>query len=124
MSLASKALWAIERNLNRELSLQEVAEACGVSRFHLAHAFGEATGYSVMEYIRRRRLTEAARALAGGAPDILALALDAGYGSHEAFSRAFRTQFGTTPETVRKTGNVGKLAMVRAVTLGISANMD
>jgi AraC family transcriptional regulator len=42
--------------------------------------------------------------LAGGnAPDILSLALDTGYGSHEAFSRAFRAQFGTTPETIRKT---------------------
>ena len=116
--LAERVLWAIERNLDRPLTLAELADACGVSRFHLAHAFGQATGFSVMQYVRARRLTEAAESLAAGdAPDILSLALDAGYGSHEAFSRAFRTQFGTTPETVRKTGNVGKLAMVRAVKL-------
>ena len=41
MSLTDKALFAIERNLNRELSLGEIAERVGVSRFHLAHAFGE-----------------------------------------------------------------------------------
>jgi AraC family transcriptional regulator len=116
--LAERVLWAIERNLDRPLTLAELADACGVLRFHLAHAFGQATGFSVMQYVRARRLTEAAESLAAGdAPDILSLALDAGYGSHEAFSRAFRTQFGTTPETVRKTGNVGKLAMVRAVKL-------
>jgi len=54
-----------------------------------------------MRYVRARRLSEAARALAAGAPDILELALDADYGSHEAFTRAFRDHFGVTPEAVR-----------------------
>jgi len=114
--LAENVLWAIERNLDRALTLAELADACGVSHFHLAHAFGRATGFSVMHYVRARRLTEAARALAAGnAPDILSLALERGYGSHEAFSRAFRAQFGTTPEAVRKTGNVENLAMIKAM---------
>jgi AraC family transcriptional regulator len=102
--LTSKAVWIIERNLARPLSLAELAEACGVSPFHLAHAFGEATGQSVMRYVRGRRLSEAAKALADGARDILELALRSGYGSHEAFSRAFRNQFGITPEEVRREG--------------------
>jgi len=67
MSLVNRALFMIERNLHRDLSLGGIAEACGVSRFHLAHAFGEATGVAVMEYVRRRRLTESAYALASGA---------------------------------------------------------
>jgi AraC family transcriptional regulator len=54
-----------------------------------------------MHYVRGRRLSEAARALAQGAPDILSVALDADYGSHEAFTRAFRDRFGMTPEAVR-----------------------
>jgi AraC family transcriptional regulator len=111
--LSNKALFAIERNLERPLTLNGLAGACGVSPFHLAHAFGEATGFSVMQYVRGRRLSEAAQALASGnAPDILNLALDAGYGSHEAFSRAFRAQFGTTPEAVRKNQTVENLVMV------------
>ena len=104
MSLTNKALFVIERNLDRELSLAEIAGACGVSRFHLAHAFGEVTGKPVMEYVRARRLSEAARKLKDGADDILALALDTGYASHEAFTRAFRTQFGVTPEDARRDG--------------------
>jgi AraC family transcriptional regulator len=116
--LAENVLWAIERNLDRPLTLAELADACGVSHFHLAHAFGRATGFSVMHYVRARRLTEAARALAAGnAPDILSLALDCGYGSHEAFSRAFRAQFGTTPEAVRRTGHVENLTMIKAMKL-------
>ena len=49
----------------------------GVSRFHLTCAFGLGAGMPLVKYLRGRRLTEAARALARGAPDILALALDA-----------------------------------------------
>src|SRR5271169_5988742 len=101
MNPAQKALWYIESHLDEELTLDEIAGVAGISRFHLVRAFGAATGFSVMRYVRARRLTEAARALARGAPDILHLALDADYGSHEAFTRAFRDHFGVTPEAVR-----------------------
>lgn len=107
MSLTRRALWVIDRNLGRDLSLGEIAQACGVSRHHLAHAFGEASGMSVMAYVRGRRLGEAARALAGGATSILDVALEAGYGSHEAFTRAFGAQFGVSPEQVRARGVEG-----------------
>src|SRR6185437_1316917 len=90
MNPARKALWFIESHLAEPLTLDQVAEVAGVSRFHLVRAFAAVTGLPVMRYIRARRLTEAARALAGGAPDILSLALEADYGSHEAFTRAVR----------------------------------
>jgi AraC family transcriptional regulator len=111
MSITDKALWVIERNSGHSLTLNAIAEACGVSRSHLAFAFGTATGLPVMKYLRNRRLSEAARALAAGAPDILAVALDAGYSSHEAFTRAFREQFGMTPEAVRDRRSLDGLAL-------------
>src|ERR1700684_817510 len=98
---AQKALWYIESHLAEALTLDEIAGVAGVSRFHLVRAFTAATGLPVMRYVRARRLTEAARALARGAPDILSVALEAGYGSHEAFPRAFGDHFGVTPEAVR-----------------------
>jgi AraC family transcriptional regulator len=101
VSVTPKAIWYIESHLRDELSLDAVAGAAGVSRFHLSRAFATSTGIPLAGYLRARRLSEAARALARGAPDILAVALDAGYGSHEAFTRAFRQQFGLTPEQVR-----------------------
>ena len=104
MNPVQKALWLVESNLRGTLSLDEVAHACHVSPFHLTRAFAAATGLSLMRYFRARRLTEAARALVNGADDILTLALDTGYGSHEAFTRAFRDQFGLTPEQVRREG--------------------
>ena len=101
MNPAQKALWYIEGHLGEPLTLDRIASVAGVSRFHIVRSFAAATGFSVMRYVRARRLTEAARELARGAPDILSLALDADYGSHEAFTRAFRDHFGMTPEAVR-----------------------
>jgi AraC family transcriptional regulator len=106
MSLIDRALWVIERNSNQALSLRDIAEACGVSRSHLAAAFGTATGQPVMKHLRARRLGAAAKKLAAGATDILAVALDSGYSSHEAFTRAFRDQFGLTPEALRQRGTL------------------
>ena len=111
MNPAQKALWFIESHLAGELTLDEIAGVGGVSRFHMVRAFVAATGLPVMRYVRARRLSEAARALAGGAPDILNVALDADYGSHEAFTRAFRDHFGVTPEAVRSSACLDNLRL-------------
>lgn len=106
VSITPKALWYIESHLSSELSLDAVAEIAGVSRFHLSRAFAASTGSSLATYLRTRRLSEAAKILAHGAPDILAVALDAGYGSHEAFTRAFRQHFNLTPDQLRARANL------------------
>lgn len=116
MSIVEKAVWIIERNNRGRLSVDQIAEGCGVSRSHLASAFAS-TGTSVMKYLRSRRLTDAALALSEGAPDILNLALDTGYGSHEAFTRAFKDQFGATPEGVRDRQSTEGLALVAPLRL-------
>ncbi len=114
MSVTNKALFILERNSGGAVTLDEIANRCQVSCFHLAHAFGEATGWSVIEYLRGRRLSAAAQVLADGADNILQVALESGYGSHEAFSRAFKTRFGQTPEDVRKAGSTDAIALVEA----------
>jgi AraC family transcriptional regulator len=117
MNPAQKALWFIESHLAEELTLDEIAGVAGISRFHMVRAFDAATGLSVMRYVRARRLSEAARALANGAPDILNVALDADYGSHEAFTRAFRDHFGVTPEAVRAATRVDNLTLQEPITM-------
>ena len=101
MNPVGQALWFIETKLDRELTLDRISANCDMSRFGFSRLFSMNTGWPVMRYVRARRLTRAARTLAQGAPDILQVALDAGYGSHEAFTRAFRDCFGITPEDVR-----------------------
>jgi AraC family transcriptional regulator len=117
MNPAQKALWFIESHLAEELTLDQIADIAGISRFHMVRAFAAATGLSVMRYVRARRLTEAARALAGGAPDILNLALEADYGSHEAFTRAFRDHFGVTPEAVRAVARLDHLKLQEPIVM-------
>lgn len=99
--MLSRVLWSIEYRLPEEVGVRELAEECGVSRFHLSRAFVAATGFTISGYLRARRLSRAAAALRDGADGVLGVALDHGYGSHEAFTRAFRDQFGVTPTAVR-----------------------
>lgn len=99
--MIDRTLWFLEKHLAEPLTLESIAAAVGASPFHLTRAFGQATGRSLMRYVRERRLAKAAAALAAGAPDILRVALDHGYGSHEAFTRAFRERFGVTPDAFR-----------------------
>lgn len=112
MDAIGKALWYIEVHSASPVTLDDVAKASGLSRFHFSRTFSVLVGRSPTAYLRARRLTEAARSLANGAPDILSVALDAGYGSHEAFTRAFRDQFGTTPENVRASRSIEPLRLV------------
>jgi AraC family transcriptional regulator len=119
-----RALWFIENRLGGDISLQAIAASAGVSAHHLARAFATTTGQSLMRYARGRRLSEAARALAAGAPDILAVALDSGYGSHEAFTRAFREQFGLTPEDCRSAGHLKDLELVEPLRMDKSLLID
>jgi AraC family transcriptional regulator len=110
------ALFYIETQLRNDLHLAKVAAHCNLSPFALARSFALATGWPVVKYIRARRLSQAALALGQGAPDILQVALDTGYNSHEAFTRAFSELFGVNPRQVREQGHadlnlVGPLRM-------------
>lgn len=112
---AGKALWYIENHFDREITLDDIAQAVGVSRFHMTRVFDTRMGMPVMAYVRARRLAVAAKRLGSGAPDILSVALEAGYGSHEAFTRAFVAAFGVTPEAVRNRNLLDKLKLQEAI---------
>jgi AraC family transcriptional regulator len=111
----SRALWFIESHLSRDLTLDEIANAGCVSRYYMSKVFALTMGQSIMRYVRGRRLTEAARVLLHRPSDILSVALEAGYGSHEAFTRAFRDQFGVTPEALRAQRTLEGIQVVEAM---------
>ncbi len=100
MSLTAKLIWYIERRLNQPLSLSQVARVHGVSACHVTRLFAMSCDQPLMAYVRARRLSEAAKAIRAGS-DLIDAALSAGYGSHEAFTRAFRQQFGVPPRALR-----------------------
>jgi AraC family transcriptional regulator len=117
MTPVKKALWYIDSHFEQSISLDDIANCAGVSRFHLLRAFGNATGLSIMRYVRNLRLAQAARRLAQGSSDILSVAIDAGYGSHEAFTRAFGELFGVTPESIRRQGHLNNLSLPEPIAM-------
>ena len=99
------AIRYLEDNLYGDASLELAARAANCSVFHFYRMFEIVTGLGPGEYLRRRRLSEAALALSSGGPDkVLDLALRFGYESPDAFSRAFRREFGCLPSDARKAG--------------------
>jgi AraC family transcriptional regulator len=104
MKPTEHAIWLIESRLRENPRLDDIAAETGFSRYYLSRLFAEQTGKSFASYVRGRRLSEAAKELLSGAPDILSVAIGAGYGSHEAFTRAFSDHFSMTPEEMRKRG--------------------
>lgn len=94
----------IDEHLDDELDIQELAVRTEMSFWHFLRVFRATVGETVKDYIRRRRLTRAAYELLESQQNIIDIALGAGFETHEAFTRAFRSQFGTSPREFRAAG--------------------
>jgi len=92
----------IEENLKEGIGISEISSKANFSEFHFQRIFQAVLGYSVQGYIRSRRLSEAAELLKATSNSILNIALEYQYNSQEAFTRAFKKQFGLTPASFRK----------------------
>ncbi|GAB5446409.1 AraC family transcriptional regulator [Gymnodinialimonas sp.] len=124
MPLINKLIWHIETQLEDELTLEVLARRCAVNVHHMCRAFQLGTGLSVMAYVRARRLSRAAHVLAGGEADILTTALEAGYGSHEAFTRAFRAYTGVLPREVKGARDLSNLKLMEPLEMDKSMIVD
>lgn len=91
----------LEAQLDEPIDPQALARCAGFSLHHFHRIFRAQLGESVMQHVRRLRLERAARQLRASERDILDLALEAGYESHEAFTRAFADRFGAPPSVFR-----------------------
>ncbi|MFG2932855.1 AraC family transcriptional regulator [Streptomyces achromogenes] len=100
----NQALEHIERHLDREIEVEELARVAATSEYHLRRIFSALAGMPLSEYIRRRRLTLAAAQVLAGRETLLTIAVRYGYGSGEAFARAFRAMHGIGPGEARRTG--------------------
>lgn len=115
MSFIPKTIWYLQSHFRESVRLEEVAAVSGVSKFHLSRAFGYATGMSISRYLRSRRLSEGAKQLAAGGCDVMSVTLDVGYQSHEAFSRAFKEEFGLSPVQVKGQNCIDQLELTEAL---------
>ena len=98
-----QAMNYISRNIDRDLSLEEIAEVAAFSRFHFHRIFKAVVGETVAEFTRRLRIEMAAnRLLANQSDDITTIALECGFSSSQNFAKAFRQHFDMTPSQFRK----------------------
>jgi AraC-like DNA-binding protein len=98
------ALDYIETHLSDNISLEEIACQAHSSLFWFHRVFSLLLGDSLGEYLRKRRLNCAAEELVTSKRKIIEIALQYGFSSHEAFTRAFYKYFGITPSQYRKSG--------------------
>lgn len=96
-----KVLVHIQENLERDLSLAELAEVACFSPYHFHRVFRGMVGEPVAEYVRRLRLDQAAINLRHSKRSVTDLAFKWGYDSPESFTRAFRQHFGVSPSQYR-----------------------
>jgi AraC family transcriptional regulator len=88
----------IDRALAEPLELDTLARVANFSPFHFHRLFTAWMGETLGDYLRRRRLEVAAlRLVAQPRLPVVQVALSVGFGSTEAFARAFKVRFGTTP---------------------------
>jgi AraC family transcriptional regulator len=96
-----RVLVHIQSNLDQALPLEELARIAHFSPFHFHRVFRGMVGESVKEHVRRLRLERAAQQLKHYDQPVTRIALDAGYETHEAFTRAFSATFGASPSQYR-----------------------
>ena len=121
-----KAMNYISRNIDRELSLEEIAEAASFSRFHFHRIFKAVVGETVAEFTRRLRIEMAAnRLLSNRFEDITSIAIQCGFSSSQNFAKAFRQHFDMTPTQFRKSKIGNKYRNdVNALSLGALYDPD
>lgn len=96
-----RVLIHIQNNLDEALSLRDLAEVAEVSPYHFHRVFRGMVGEPVLEHVRRLRLERAAHELIHTRHRVARIAFDAGYETHEAFTRAFKALFGLSPSAWR-----------------------
>ncbi len=91
----------MQRHLDAPLDIPRLAGIAHFSASHFHRVFKGMLGESIMDHVRRIRLERACLEIAGTDVSVTDIALDAGYESLEAFSRAFRKTFGLSPSQCR-----------------------
>ncbi|MEU8181725.1 AraC family transcriptional regulator [Micromonospora sp. NPDC049044] len=100
----NEAMAHIERHLDQQIEVADLARIALTSEYHFRRLFSALAGMPLSEYIRRRRLTVAGADVLAGERTLLDVAVRYGYGSAEAFARAFQAVHGVGPGEARRTG--------------------
>lgn len=96
-----KAINTIENNLTDNIELKTIAHEAGYSLYHFHRVFKSIMKDSLKDYIRKRRITEAAKDLVFAQTSIIDIALKYQYETRESFSRSFKNTYGINPSKLK-----------------------
>ncbi|HJZ78817.1 MAG TPA: AraC family transcriptional regulator [Pyrinomonadaceae bacterium] len=108
----------LRENLDRQVKLEELARVACFSEFHFHRIFGAVSGETINNFTNRLRLEKAARLLRYSDQSLTEIALDCGFSSSATFSRAFRQVYDTSPSQFRKSGEIKKSKICKALFAG------
>lgn len=91
----------INKNLNKDLSIDKLSSLFYVSKYYLMHKFKAQTGYTIHNYIQKKRLIKASELIKDGKP-VTEVYLECGFGDYSNFVRAFKKNFGYSPKEYYK----------------------
>lgn len=100
----TKAVDYIEKNLTKELTIENIAKHVNISPFYFQKGFSMLCGFTVGDYIRQRSLAQAASEIVSSNEKIIDIALKYGYSSPDSFTKAFIRFHGISPSSARKNG--------------------
>ena len=102
--VVKKVIDYIEKNLEKEINLDNISKNIGYSKFYLNRIFTEHTGITIYKYLQNRRLTVAAEKLVKTNKPIIQIAYEAGYDTQQSFSFAFKQIYLYPPKIYRDIG--------------------
>ena len=102
--VVKKVIDYIEKNLEKEINLDNISKNIGYSKFYLNRIFTEYTGITMYKYLQNRRLTVAAEKLVKTDKPIMQIAYEAGYDTQQSFSFAFKQIYLYPPKIYRDIG--------------------
>ncbi|WP_024295559.1 AraC family transcriptional regulator [Lacrimispora indolis] len=114
----------IERNLMHDMEPGQISRISGCSEYHFRRMFSFLAGMPLGEYIRRRRLSVAGLMLQTESVKVIDLALQLGYESPEAFSKAFQVMHGVPPSQAKKENTELKVLPPMTFQLTITGGME
>lgn len=100
-----KSIEYIEDNLSNKIELKDIANNAFLSKYHFHRVFHAVVGEPVAEYIRKRRLMEAANELLNTDDKVVDIAFKYQFNSQEAFTKAFKRLYGLSPREFRRNRN-------------------
>lgn len=91
----------IEKNIYRKITLCDLSNYTGISKYYLHRMFKSLTGESIMEYVQSRKLSSSINELINSSMRIIDIALEYGFDFEQSYIRAFKKKFGYTPMKAR-----------------------